>query len=174
MLACRERARMMNASRRVSRWAVGLGAAAIVLTACGRAGEYCEEMCDCELCNDRKMDECIIQIDTTLDVTGAYDCDDDYDKYLQCRIDRAVCDNHNWRVENNACDTEQTRYVECVRAASGLQVIGDQTCVCTCTCETGQTAAICQGVGCCESTCFTQCLTDGLGNFLGGAGEICQ
>ncbi|MBW2457973.1 MAG: hypothetical protein JRI68_25935, partial [Deltaproteobacteria bacterium] len=68
-----------------------VGAAA---SGCGKAAEYCDLMCECELCNDRKYDECIINTDGNLDTASAYECDADYEAYLDCVISKSDCDDN--------------------------------------------------------------------------------
>ena len=38
-----------------------LSAVCLATIDCSKATEYCDAMCECELCNDRKYDECIIE-----------------------------------------------------------------------------------------------------------------
>ena len=157
-----------------ARFVVWLSLSGVVLSACGRAAELCDAMCECELCSDRKLEECEISTDTAIDEADAYDCADDFDAYLQCQLDEADCDEHNWRVEDDSCDSERDDYVECVSDASDLGVVGGGTsCVCSCTCEQGSTISYCSGTGCCGGQCMAQCQTDGFGVSV-SAEELCE
>ncbi|MBW2522872.1 MAG: hypothetical protein JRI23_01790 [Deltaproteobacteria bacterium] len=147
---------------------IGLGVAALVLTACSRASEFCDAMCECEHCNDRKKDECVIGTETAIDQADAYDCGDDYDEYLQCVLDEADCDENDWRVEGDDCDNEQESYWECVADASDRDPGGSTGtyCFCNCTCEMGATASACEGSGCCSTACSSQCEAEALGMMI--------
>jgi hypothetical protein len=168
----------MNRTLSISGWMAGVTFAGLALFACSRAGELCSAECDCELCSDRKYDMCKIEMNSNLDEANAYDCGDDYDAYLDCRLDRAQCDHHSWHLDQNDCQSELTRYHDCVTAASSLDnnvTPPGNNCNCTCTCGSagGQDATCTTGVGCCTAACMALCALGDAGAFAPPAGETC-
>ncbi len=153
-------------------WLFLAGAAA---TGCSRAAEYCDAKCECELCNDRKYDACVIDKAADIDEADAYDCGDDYDKYLQCRLDESDCDNHHWTTNDpDDCDSERDDWHDCRDDASSLDDGNPSTvCSCECTCEQGMTYAGCAGNGCCGGACQSTCQNENLGGSTSNT-EDCQ
>ncbi len=146
---------------------VWLSVAGAAASGCGQAVEYCDLKCECELCNDRVYDACVIDKDGDIEEAEAYGCEDDYDELLQCRMDRADCDDNQWRIDGDDCNDESQDYHECVDDASDL---GDSTgptyCVCACTCENGSTSTTCTGNGCCTGQCESQCQAESMGGMV--------
>jgi hypothetical protein len=107
-----------------TRWMVAL-AATLLCAGCGNGlvSDYCEQRCDCENCNDRELDECEIRYSGNADIADIYDCGEEYDTLLQCRIDHGHCDNDYWTTDND-CDGESQDYDECVDDASSHHLIG--------------------------------------------------
>jgi len=99
---------------------LGTLVALLLPLACSPAEEYCDERCDCELCNDREYDTCIISKEADIDEADAYDCADDYDAYHQCYIDRANCNNHHWGPDPTDCNAQYDDWQHCRESASSL------------------------------------------------------
>jgi hypothetical protein len=96
---------------------LGLGAFA---SACsGVAGEYCDLYCDCEGCSDEEYDECVINQDAAIDAASAYDCDAEYDEYVQCALEENDCDDDNFVVDSS-CAGEAENLLECLDDGSDL------------------------------------------------------
>ena len=169
----------MKRALSISGWMAGATIVGLALFACSRAAELCDAECDCELCSDRAYDMCKIEMQGNLDEASAYGCEDDYDAVLDCRLDRSNCaDHHHWQLEQNACQSEQTRYSDCKKAASSLD--DDVTpppvyCACTCTCGSvaGQTASCTTATGCCTAACMALCALGDAGAFSPPADENC-
>jgi hypothetical protein len=141
-----------------------LSLAGFAASGCGRAVEYCDVKCECELCSDRKYDDCVISTDGDIDRAEAYECGEEHDALVQCAIDKADCDHNDFRVEGDDCDDESEDYQECVNDATDLGGgTGPQVCFCTCTCENGVTGLTCNGNGCCGGQCEAQCQNDAMG-----------
>jgi len=170
----------MKRALSISGWMAGATIVGLALFACSRAGELCDAECDCELCSDREYDMCKIDMQGKLDEAKAYGCEDDYDSYLDCRLDRSNCaDHHHWQLEQNACQGEQTRYHDCVEAASDLDnnvtPPPPNNCQCTCTCGTTEQSTTCTtGNGCCTAACTGLCLLGDAGAFSPPAAEVCS
>jgi hypothetical protein len=143
----------------LSGWMVGLASAGLGLTACSRAAEICDAMCECELCSDRKYDDCKIEVNSGIDQADAYECGDVYQTFLDCRLSRAQCTERSWHLEQTDCENEYRDVSDCVTAASALDN-NTVTTVCSCTCEcTLQTnlPSICDATGCCVASCQAVC-----------------
>jgi hypothetical protein len=169
----------MNKTFSISCWMAGVTFAGLGLFACSRAAEVCGAQCDCELCSDRKYDMCKIEVSASIDEANAYDCGDDYQAYLDCRLDRSECaDHHNWQLAQDACQSELTRYHDCVEAASSLDDNVtpppiDCICICTCGSLANQATACATGAGCCTGACQALCATGDAGAFTPPADETC-
>ena len=71
-------------------------AAALVASGCGGLAEdYCEALCECEKCNDRQADQCLIDTEGRLDVAQSYECSGPAEDYYNCRIDSSECNDEN-------------------------------------------------------------------------------
>jgi hypothetical protein len=93
---------------------VSIALAAATPACGGTVGELCDAKCDCEACSDRGYETCEIETQAGIDVADVYGCADLYDELHECVIDRYRCDNSQFRVENGACDPEQTRLYQCI------------------------------------------------------------
>jgi hypothetical protein len=159
----------MNKALYLSGWMVGLAATGLGLTACSRAAEICDAICECELCSDRKYDECKIDVNRGIDEANAYDCGDLYQTYLDCTLDRAQCTERSYHLEQNDCDNEGLDYHNCVDAASDLDSSTTPVTICTCACEcsilTNQPAT-CNASGCCVASCQGVCSTAATGTYV--------
>ncbi len=156
---------------------VGMTLLGVAASGCGRSVEYYNMMCECELCNDRKYDECIISTDAELERAAAYECDAEAEEYLDCVIAKADCDDNRMELDSDDCDNESEDYYECIEDATDLggsssSSSGQDVCFCACECETGSTVTQCNGNGCCNTACDTQCQIDNLG-FMTSNSESC-
>jgi hypothetical protein len=118
--------------------------------ACSRAAEYCDMRCECELCNDREFDLCVIDKDSDLDTAAAYECADEYDKYHDCRLDRSDCDDYNWSLDGDDCADDHQDYLECVEDSTGYTTSSSST-------STSSSSSNGQGGGECNTTCSCPC-----------------
>jgi hypothetical protein len=157
-----------------SGWLLLAAVAGLTSNACGLAEEYCDTKCECELCNDRKYDECVIEMDAEIDRADAYECTEDYDAYAECVISDASCEDENWGLEGDDCANEYEDLYDCIDDASDLGQTGPVTmCSCSCTCTGGPTVTACEGTGCCMSGCQAQCAAMALGTMV-SPGEACS
>ncbi|HSO00083.1 MAG TPA: hypothetical protein VLS89_17440 [Candidatus Nanopelagicales bacterium] len=83
-------------------------------SACGgTAGEYCDLFCDCEGCNDREYDACLVNFEAQIDTAEAYGCDDELVDYEDCVLERADCDGDDFEVDAD-CFDEVAELAECI------------------------------------------------------------
>jgi hypothetical protein len=94
--------------------------APVLVPACsGTSGTVCDAICECELCNDRQEDECVIDVQRQIDVAEAYGCDAEATSYTDCVIDNNDCDENNFEVSQKCQDDAQDLFT-CINDASGL------------------------------------------------------
>lgn len=86
---------------------------------CGTSGTLCDAICDCQLCNDREEDDCIIEADRALDIADAYDCNDEADAAANCTIDNNDCDDNVFQVSTKCSDDFEDLY-DCINDNSDL------------------------------------------------------
>jgi hypothetical protein len=87
---------------------LGAGAAG-----CGSVeGDFCQARCDCEGCNDQRLDQCVVEERAELDKAAVFDCDDLYEQYLECRIDNPVCAGARFE-RPEACEDLRRRAESC-------------------------------------------------------------
>lgn len=97
--------------------ALALGAST---QACGGdAGEICDLACDCERCNDEEYDECVVDVEATIDIASAYGCDAEADDLSACIIDRADCVGDEFTYDNG-CGPEVIDLAICIDRESSL------------------------------------------------------
>ncbi|MCC6522755.1 MAG: hypothetical protein IT373_08855 [Polyangiaceae bacterium] len=100
--------------------AAGLGLVGASATSCGKSGAelLCDEVCKCELCNDRKEDECVIEAGLAEDIASAYDCDDRRETYDDCRLHAGDCVDSRWHPGD--CARELDDLCDCIHAAADV------------------------------------------------------
>jgi len=90
------------------------------------ADEYCEAKCDCEKCNDRQAEECLIQAEETLDIAEAYECSGPAEDYYNCTIDSSVCEDNSWNLVDESlevCTELNSQIYQCM--ADHSAILGD-------------------------------------------------
>ena len=114
-------------TKRLFSAAVSLVVVGLASVGCGRAEERCDLKCECELCSDRKYDECVIGVDYAIDRAAALECSEDYDAYFDCYVDRADCDNdtYSFGLDGDDCSDEAKDLFDCCDSASDP---GDDVC----------------------------------------------
>lgn len=85
----------------------------------GTAGSICDAICDCQLCNDRQEDECIIEADRALELADAYDCSEEADAAADCTIENNDCDDNVFQVDSKCADDFEDLY-DCINDNSDL------------------------------------------------------
>ncbi len=118
----------MKRTRSITLWLarilmVGAGAVPLMTgtgSGCGgTAGSICEAVCDCQLCNDREEDECIIDADRSLDIADAYGCSEEADALADCVIENNDCDDNVFQVDPKCSDDLEDLY-DCINDNSDL------------------------------------------------------
>ncbi len=79
--------------------------------------EYCEAWRNCVGGNDEDEKACREQLRTQEDVADIYDCEDDFDTYLQCLINDSECDNDYYYSD---CGDQYEDLDHCIDAASAI------------------------------------------------------
>lgn len=111
----------MNLKRMGALLVLGLSSALLSATGCGSsATELCDTKCDCEGCNSREYDKCIIDTEAAIDVASAYDCSDQYDALEECQLKRSRCDDRTWHLEGDDCSGERKVLSDCKKDGSRL------------------------------------------------------
>lgn len=151
---------------------------------CTLANDICDVFCECEHCNDRQEDECLIRVAQARDTADEYECAEESDEFWECALDRNDCDDANWSIDDGCAD-ELADLTECIDDNS--DIIGSvqanvaqgpppdavdgpsgTVCACTCTCTMAcsvgvETRNCGPGEGGCEScdvVCADACLAD--------------
>jgi hypothetical protein len=99
-------------------------AAALLVSGCGGlAQDYCEAMCECEICNDRQAEDCEISAGEILDVAEAYECSGPAEDYYNCTIDSSECEDNNWQLvqeSQEVCLELQAQIYQCIADHSAI------------------------------------------------------
>jgi len=90
----------------------------------GQAGQLCDVICECELCNDRQEDECVISLQAQFDIAEAYGCAEQADAYVECMLDNNDCDDTSFSVSNK-CGDDAEDYGKCINDNSDIGGIDD-------------------------------------------------
>ncbi len=98
--------------------------AAALATGCGGLAEdYCDALCECEKCNDRQAEECLINADEILDTADAYECSGPAEDYYNCTIDSSVCEDNSWNLVDESlevCTELQAQIYQCMADHSAV------------------------------------------------------
>lgn len=107
-----------------------VSAAAALATGCGGLAEdYCDALCDCEKCNDRQAEECLISAEEVLEVAEAYECSGPAEDFYNCTIDSSTCENNNWTLVDESlevCTELQAQIYQCMADHSAIRGGGQQ------------------------------------------------
>ncbi len=102
-------------------------AAALLVSGCGGLAEdYCDARCECEVCNERQADECLITQGEVLDIAEAYECSGPAEDYYNCTIDSSECQDNNWQLveaSQEVCLELQAQIYQCI--ADHSEVVDD-------------------------------------------------
>lgn len=102
--------------------AIGCGVLALVAGGCGASVEaVCEKVCECEGCNDEKLEECVDQVSDLEAAADDRGCSSEFDDYLSCTDEELECKNGNSSVDG--CGTSFEALAKC--AAGGLDDVDD-------------------------------------------------
>lgn len=87
---------------------------ALAFPACTSDAEaVCEAKCDCEGCNDAKLDDCYREADSKEAAADRNGCLDYWDDLQACQDDTGFCKS-GAEFESN-CKTEKERYDNCMK-----------------------------------------------------------
>lgn len=78
---------------------------------------FCESQQQCSGGNDKDIDACVQSAQGQEEIAEAYDCEDAWDKYVDCIKDKASCKNGSY--DTSSCKTESDALSSCKKAASG-------------------------------------------------------
>ena len=78
--------------------------------------------CNCEDCNDRELEECEVNYEGRADIADIFDCSEEWETMIQCRIDEGHCDNDSW-VTDEECNGDSEDYSDCVDDASSEELL---------------------------------------------------
>lgn len=80
----------------------------------GGANQLCTEICDCEGCSDKEVEDCNEAADELEDDVGKAECSAELNDFTACLLDNAKCeDDDNYVVEVGDCDDELDDLVDC-------------------------------------------------------------
>ena len=134
-------------------YVVLLGVPALVLgaSACSNSvSDLCDQLCECELCNDDRYDDCIREIEESVAIAEAYECGDELSAMEECFLDKNTCDDGSFSIEDD-CSGDSEELSECIADASDL--IGEPP-----DNSSGQSTG--NGGGN-EQLCFDSCISEG-------------
>ena len=106
---------------------LAVAAALAVFTGCGGlADDFCDAKCDCEKCNERDAEECVLTHQEVLDIAEAYECSGPAEDYYQCTIDSSTCEDNSWDLVDESlevCTELQAQIYQCM--ADHSAILGD-------------------------------------------------
>ena len=107
-------------NRTATRALAGLGLVGLMcgLLACNPYGDYCKAAMDCEGGNDKDVDACVAQAEAAADDASLWDCDEWYDAAFECTEAEASCENGDYGVHDDSCQSEQEDYGACMGYAA--------------------------------------------------------
>lgn len=95
-----------------------LGLAMRVLLACTLGGCTYQNMCademQCRDGNDADVDACVIEYERHEDLADLYGCSDLWNRYVDCHIEQAHCENSDVWTNDGDCGDEWDDYRNCV------------------------------------------------------------
>jgi len=89
-----------------------LGSAVMAPGCSGAAGDVCEAMCDCLLCNDREEDACLIETGKWFEFADVYGCEQEADRLSECLTSRADCVRGAF--DQSDCAEDQADFNKCL------------------------------------------------------------
>jgi hypothetical protein len=94
----------------------------VLIAGCGSSfTEYCEEYVDCLDGNEADERACVAEISSSASVAGAYGCREQYDDYMSCQRENAVCRTeygYDYWTDRGDCKDEASDLSTCVAKAS--------------------------------------------------------
>jgi hypothetical protein len=85
------------------------------------AAELCDLACECVPCNDREEDECVITQEADAERAANYECEPEYESWVECALQNNSCDEGDNEFEiDEDCNDDRADYEECVRDNSDL------------------------------------------------------
>ena len=73
-------------------------------------GELCERGAICRGANDLDIDACVIEQESRADVASIWGCDDQWNNYVDCMVDRGSCSGDKL----SGCDDAKDQWKRCV------------------------------------------------------------
>ena len=89
------------------------------------AAELCDLACECAPCNDREEDECVITQEADAERAAAYECEPEYESWVECALQNNSCDegDNDFEIDED-CNDDRADYEECVSDNSDLGTTG--------------------------------------------------
>lgn len=101
---------------------------------CGPSiGAYCNEVCDCQGCSDKELDECVDNIDDAKRAAENEGCSSQFDAVLSCAKDELTCQNDI--ASADGCESEAEELYKCSADIGGFGVGGSSYCNKFCDCS---------------------------------------
>jgi hypothetical protein len=87
---------------------------AVIAPGCGGLpSDVCDVICECERCNDRAEDECLIRANRRQDTAAAYGCEDESDDYGNCVVDNNNCEQSQFQ-PGTRCNDDYQILLDCM------------------------------------------------------------
>jgi hypothetical protein len=101
--------------RRVIACALALFLVPVVSIACGGgANQLCADVCDCEGCSDKELEDCNEAADELEEDVAREECTAELDAMLSCWREQSECDNDDdYEIDFNDCDDEADDFIDC-------------------------------------------------------------
>lgn len=102
-----------------------LASLALALAGCGGgASGFCNDYCDCVGCSDNEREDCIDDVEDSLDEADKAGCGGEADDVLSCYSSEFECKSGD-RVDLDGCDAEQDAFSECADGSVSIGGAGD-------------------------------------------------
>jgi hypothetical protein len=85
------------------------------------AAELCDLRCECQPCNDREEDECVISSEADAERATNYECEPEYDSWIECALNNNSCDegDNDFDIDED-CNDDRADLEECIADNSDL------------------------------------------------------
>lgn len=88
-----------------------LGFAALLITGCGPSHrDLCDRAQECSGGSDEDIDACVVDLDRRAEIASIYECNDQWNAYIDCMSENAVCDGETLR----GCGAQDDAVGNCV------------------------------------------------------------
>lgn len=89
----------------------GLAVAILVVSGCGNThGQLCNRAQECSGGSERDIEACAVNLDQRARVASLYECDRQWNAYIDCLTENAVCDGNKL----GGCEAQKDAVDNCV------------------------------------------------------------